>query len=193
MIHPDTELVRISPDTGLGVRATAPIPAGTIVWTRDAFDVVLSPPEVDALPPPLRRVADVHGYVDSRGRRVVCWDAGRYVNHSCDPAIRGLGDDVMLARRDLRPGDEITCDYAECNLLQSLRCLCRVDGCRGHVGPHDLLDLHTAWDAEVLALLPHAARVEQPLRDVVLDRPRLDAVLSGRTPPPSLVTVHRSA
>ena len=131
MIHPDTHLEVIHEDVGLGVRASADIPRGTLLWVRDALDVVLTGHEVRALPVRLRAQAERLGYQDSAGRTIVCWDAGKNVNHACAPAMRGVGHDAMIAVRDIAAGDEITCDYAECNLQEVLTCLCGAPTWRG--------------------------------------------------------------
>jgi len=189
MIHPDTELVFISAQVGRGVRATAAIPRGTVVWARDRFDLVLSAEEVEALPPAHRGVVEVWGYRDRRGRWILCADAGRFVNHSCEPAIRGVGDDLMIAVRDLSPGDEITCDYAECNV--ALRCACGAPGCRTEVREDDLHTYAERWDDEVRDALREAGLVQQPLFPFVLDPARTRAYLEGH-PAPSLRSVCRA-
>jgi len=189
MIHPDTRMVEISPEIGLGVRCTRPIPRGTILWALDRLDLVLAPAQVAALPPLLARPLARYGYRDARGRRVLCWDGGRYVNHSCVPAMRGVGGDVQIAVRDLEVGDEVTCDYAECNIDAPLECRCGAASCRGLIRGDDLLRHHAAWDAEVRAALGPAALVEQPLLPVLLDPDWFRAVLRGAIEPPSLRAV----
>ena len=97
MIHPDTSVVEVDAIKGLGVRATTSIPRGTVLWVRDAVDVVLSPEQVDALDGALAEHVDRLGYQDHLGRTIVCWDGGKYVNHSCAPTMRGVGPDAMIA------------------------------------------------------------------------------------------------
>jgi len=190
LIHPCTEIVPVDPRVGLGVRATRAIPRGTIVWALDRFDIVLAPAELAALDELHRALAERYGYRDHHGRCIVCWDGGRFVNHSCAPAMRGVGPEVMVAVRDLAAGDELTCDYAECNTDPPLDCHCGEACCRGRVGGQDLLRYHEPWDAEVRAALAAAARVEQPLWPVVRDPRWLHAVFEGRCPPPSLREIY---
>lgn len=185
MIHPDTELRFISDAIGWGVVAARPIPRGTITWARDEFDLVLPPERVVALPPHYREIVDRYAYVSPGGDYVLCWDFGRYVNHSCQPTSRSLGPDVEVAVRDIEPGEQLTSDYGELNLGESLECRCGVVECRGIVRRDDTLRLWLEWDGAVRDTLPSVRRVEQPLWPFVLEPARLEAILVGRLPLPS--------
>ncbi|MFP5245299.1 MAG: SET domain-containing protein [Thermoanaerobaculia bacterium] len=58
----------------------------------------------------------------------------RYVNHSCAPNtfLRRIHPRVELyALRDIRPGEELTCDYGESHHDGKLPCQCGAAGCRG--------------------------------------------------------------
>ena len=189
MMHPATSVVEINPRVGRGVRATAPIPRGTIVWARDAADEVLSPDEVEALPAKRRAFVHTYGYRDSRGFSIVCADAGKYVNHSCQPTLRGVGHDVMIAIRDIERGEEITCDYAECNLERDLECACGSPSCRGHIRLGDLLLYSGGWDVDVREAVRHAPKVAQPVLPFALDRDAVRSVIAGISAPLSLFDV----
>jgi len=182
MIHPDTELVYIGEHVGRGVRATKPIPRGTVVWARDVFDLVYTPDEIARFSPAHRALLQTHGYRMLDGRTVLCADAGRFINHSCDPSIRGINDDVMVAIRDLDIGDEITCDYAECHLLEPLLCRCGSTGCRGVVGEGDLYRYAGDWIADISAVVGLAAQIEQPVIPFVIDPGGTWELLSGARP-----------
>ena len=124
MIHPATEVRPVREPIGVGVFATTNIPRGTVVWILDRFDRVVRPEELRAWPAVTRMIAERFGYVDPHGSWVVCWDHGRLMNHSCDPATVSVGDGLEIARRDIGAGDEVTCDYGTLNLTGRLRCLC---------------------------------------------------------------------
>jgi len=168
---------------GQGVVALADIPRGTIVWTQDALDQVLDGPTVDRLPPALRVQVQRYAHRDAAGRYVLCWDAGRYVNHHCDPALRGVGPWFMVARRDIEVGEEITCDYAECNLSGAMMCECPYPGCRGQIHGRDLLRYAAAWDAEARDLAARMRTVAQPLWPYLLDPAEADALRRGDRAP----------
>jgi hypothetical protein len=191
VIHPDTELSTFDPAVGVGVRTTAPIPRGTLLWVRDRFDFVLDPADVERLPPLLWAQLDRLGYRDARGQFVLCWDGGKHVNHSCAPAMRGVGHDAMIAVRDLGPGDEVTCDYAECNLDQPLDCLCGAPGCRRTIVRPTPPACWAAWQPEVEAAVELGRSLPQPLLEVAVDED-LPKVLAGTLPVPKLRLVENA-
>lgn len=185
MIHPATRVAEVSPSVGLGVFATASIPAGTIVWTQDRFDRVISPAEYAEMDAAHRAVLDRYAHLDADQTRILCWDAGRYVNHACRPNLRGIGTWFMVASRDIGSGDELTCDYAECNILEPLDCRCGSPRCRGRVHAEDLRFHYAAMDDEARALLPAVRSVRQPLWPFLLDPDRARAWIQGEEDLPS--------
>jgi uncharacterized protein len=57
----------------------------------------------------------------------------RYINHSCRPNayMRIIGRHVeFYALREIRPGEEVTCDYGETQHEGTLACRCGRPGCR---------------------------------------------------------------
>ena len=57
-----------------------------------------------------------------------------YINHSCRPnSYMRLtrGHLLFMALRDIRPGEEITCDYISTHHPDPYRCRCKAEGCRG--------------------------------------------------------------
>ncbi len=59
-----------------------------------------------------------------------------YINHSCRPNsfMQTFGRRLLvLALRDIRPGEEITVDYVETMHSDRKRCTCGVPGCRGKI------------------------------------------------------------
>ncbi|MCB9495681.1 MAG: SET domain-containing protein-lysine N-methyltransferase [Fibrobacteria bacterium] len=166
MIHPGTR-VQSTPDRGLGVFATEFLPQGTILWAQDPLDSVYEAREWEVLPSSLRAVADTYCWVDALGRRVLCWDHGRHVNHACDPNTLTSPWGFEVALRDIEPGEEITDDYGLFNILEPLDCACGAPRCRGRIGPAGAKDMVEDWDHRLAASLPQVARVAQPLREVI--------------------------
>lgn len=181
-------MVRVSAAIGRGVVATAPLPRGTIVWLQDRFDRVVPRDEGLGLDAAHRAVLDQWAHLDGNADWVLCWDGGRLVNHACDPSIRGLGPSIMVARRDLQAGDEITCDYAECNIEHALACDCGSVRCRRTVHGRDMLVYGPAWDDEARALLAAAQTTPQPLLPFAVDRQQAESMLAERTPIPTFVS-----
>jgi uncharacterized protein len=59
-----------------------------------------------------------------------------YINHSCDPTAfmqTVRGHLLILALRDIRPGEEITIDYVSTLHSDRKRCTCRAPNCRGRI------------------------------------------------------------
>lgn len=174
MLHPATRLHWINDAVGYGVIATQHIPKGTILWALDPLDQVFTAEQVRKLGPALWPHMERYSYVNGQGMRVLCWDHGRFMNHSCDPVSLSPGVDFELAVRDVAPGDEITCDYASLNLEQDLECLCGSPTCRGRITRKEFLALAPLWDARLRAAVQLVNRVEQPLLPWVKDRALLD-------------------
>lgn len=196
MIHPDTELRFVSDTVGYGVFATAFIPRGTILWVLDYFDRILSPAEVRALPAAPRAVVERYSYVDPDGSYVFCWDFGRYMNHSCDPTTRSVGQAFEVTVRDVHPGDHLTCEYGVLNIGGSFECACGSANCRGSVSPADL-DAHAErWDREAKEAFALVGRVAQPLLPYAklsdADAALLADALSGRQAAIPSVLAYRS-
>ncbi len=185
MIHPATELRYINPTVGSGVFARAFIPRGTITWTRCRFDRALSPAEVAALPEPYQRVIEHYAYNSPAGEIVLCWDIARFMNHSCDPTVMCIYDEVDIAVRDIQAGDQLTYEYGTLNIDYVLNCQCGSANCRGKVLRDDALRHGPEWDERVRQALADARQVAQPLREFVVDLARLDDVLAGRAAPVS--------
>ncbi|MFC4118414.1 SET domain-containing protein [Nonomuraea zeae] len=136
-LHPHLE-VRPSPIAGAGLFATAAIPAGTVVSrlggrlvsTARLRALIDDPalPYVDTI----AVAADLHlvlpaGRPNGKG------------NHACDPNLWWTGPYTLAARRDLRPGEEATNDYATSTAEPGfgMECRCGAALCRGRVTGED--------------------------------------------------------
>ena len=61
-----------------------------------------------------------------------------FINHSCDPNVGFAGNIVLVAMRDIRPGEELTTDYALFDDYDgSMPCQCGTALCRGVINGHD--------------------------------------------------------
>lgn len=185
MIHPHTELRPVSPTIGLGIFATKLIPRGTVTWVQDTLDIELTAEQFHALPEPQRVLVHHYSYLDSRGLYVLCWDSGRYMNHSCSATTISYGTICDVALRDIQPGEELTCDYVLLNLEHRLTCHCGSPTCRGEVAPGDFEKVGHLLDQAIQDVTPFLSRVEQPLAAMMLppERARLEAVMKGSAAP----------
>jgi hypothetical protein len=150
---------------------------------------VLTHADVEALGACYRPFIDRYAYVDHLGRRILCWDAGRHVNHHCNANTRALGLDAQVATRDIEVGEQLTCDYGECNLVEPLCCQCGAAHCRGTIRPSDLRVFADQWDAEVAAAVRSSVGLAQPLLQFAVDPVATAAILHGVAQPPSIMCV----
>lgn len=182
MIHPELKLTFINDSVGFGLVASEPLPRGTITWTQDPLDHVLSDARFAALGPAFERELLRYAWRNREGDWILCWDHGRFMNHSCRPNSLSPGLDFEVAVRDIEAGEEVTCDYAALNLEASFRCACGLAECRGEVHGEDFERLSGTWDASLREAFSGIGDVPQPLYDIlsVADR---SAIIAGLCDP----------
>jgi len=163
MIHPDTELRFVGEQVGHGVFATRDIPRGTITWVRDKLDQAFSAEQIRQMREPHQQILGRYGYIDRHGKMILCWDHGRFMNHSCEATCLSAGYDFEVAVRDVRAGEELTDDYSTLNLESGFACACSRANCRGHIQPDDNVDGADRWDDMLRETFPQIQKVTQPL------------------------------
>ena len=183
MIHPDTELAFISPAVGRGVRATRFLPRGTIVWALCKLDLVMSAAEVASLGPVYHPIFDKYAYIDPEGSSILCWDHARFINHACRPSVRGAHPHFQIITRDVAAGEELTCEYAECNVEPAMECLCDAPDCRSAISGKDLIRYGETWDEEVAQAVASIDKVDQPLWSYLRDPDLARDIAAGRRAP----------
>jgi SET domain-containing protein len=103
---------------GVGLFAAQNIPKGTVIWRLNRIvDLLLSERDLEALSLPSREQIKKYTYQDRFLRQyVLCGDDARFFNHADgQPNCLDLPDDdggTTVASRDIREGEELTCDYA---------------------------------------------------------------------------------
>ncbi len=192
MLHPHTRLGFVDEQIGYGVFATHFIPAGTITWTLDPLDQVVSSTKLEGIPASLWSVLERYAFLNGRGDYILCWDFARFMNHSCNPTSLAPGMDVEIAVRDIEPGEQITGDYGAYNLERDLFCCCGATNCRGTVRRTDF-DLYAdEWDGKLRRAVARMNAVEQPLWEHVKDQHELNAAAANPALLPTC-TLHRVA
>lgn len=166
MMHPDTKISFISPEKGYGVVATKFIPKGTITWVQDELDRVLKPSEVNKLNPFTKKYLDKYCFTNKFGELVLCWDNGKFVNHSFKPNCFSTAYDFEIAIKDIHPGDELTDDYGYLNVDTPFEVIDEGTD-RKTVFPDDLLHFHPEWDLLIQNNAKHVLQVNQPLLPLV--------------------------
>ncbi len=163
MIHPHTELKKISESIGYGVFATQIIPAGTIVYVKDSLEKEISPKAYAKLSSETRKMVDKYSYIDPSGVRIISWDFAKYVNHCCNCNTISTGYGFEIALRDIMPGEEITDEYGLFNLDEDMNLECGFSGCRKRISNSDFDKYYPQWDEKIKAILPLLFQVNQPL------------------------------
>ncbi len=95
---------------GLGVFADETIRKGTKIWRFViGFDRYYSRKQFAKLPKPAKDFIKLHGY-QWENEILLSMDHDTFMNHSDDPNTF-FHNGYVVARRDIRKGDEITNDY----------------------------------------------------------------------------------
>jgi uncharacterized protein len=130
--------VRASAIHGQGLFAAHAIAAGEIVAVKGGH--ILTKAQWTALEPELG-AAEIQIAEDlfigpvRQDQRDGCMI---YTNHSCEPNIAIQGQIVFVAKRDIRPGEELTHDWATTDDDDSvMQCRCGSASCRGTVSGKD--------------------------------------------------------
>ena len=181
MIHPDTELKFIDDEIGHGVVAKKLIPAGTIIWTLDKLDRELTPEEFYGLDPVCRPFVENHTFRNRKGNFILCWDIGKYINHSFKPNCMATAYNFEIAIRDIQAGEQLTDDYGFLNILEPFRA--SDEGTeRKVVYPDDLVRFHQQWDKQVEQVFSKITEVTQPLKPIVSNEiwEKIEMITAGK-------------
>jgi uncharacterized protein len=166
MIHPDTELRYIDDVVGYGVVALKKIPKGTIVWVQDKFDQEFTPGEVEQMEPIYKELIRKYTFRNHQGNHILCWDFGRYVNHSFNSNCLTTGYEFEIAVRDIEPGEELTDDYGYLNITANFE-IKGANSERKTFYPDDLLRYYKLWDGILMESIPFMTKVDQPLETLI--------------------------
>jgi uncharacterized protein len=111
-------LLKPSDIAGIGLFAAEDIPKGTVTWRfMPRFDRLLTEDEIESLPEIARASLLDHVYLhEASGKFVLCADNARFMNHADNPNTEGVHEPGAIegydiASRDIRAGEELTCDY----------------------------------------------------------------------------------
>ena len=102
---------------GIGLFADEFIPEGTVIWEfHSSVDTKLTSEQIAQLSLPCQEQMRRYTYREKfSGKYVLCGDDARFFNHSADPNcidIDNAAEGLTIARRNIYPGEELTCDYA---------------------------------------------------------------------------------
>lgn len=168
MIHPKTEIKFINNEVGYGVVATEFIPAGTITWVLDKLDREFSPKEFEAMHPLYQNILDTYSFRNNKGNLILCWDHGRYVNHSFNSNCLTTAYDFEIAIRDINAGEQLTDDYGYLNIQAPFRGIDEGTK-RKVVYPNDLEKYHKVWDQKIKKVFSRIISCDQELKVLIDD------------------------
>jgi len=104
---------------GAGCFAEENVPEGMLLWKLNPpFDIVLADVEyrnaLISLPLAAQKFIHSHAYEGKgplKGKWVVCAADAIFMNHSPNPTVRVEEDSTSYAARDIKIGEELTCNY----------------------------------------------------------------------------------
>jgi uncharacterized protein len=100
---------------GVGCFTAEDIRGGQIVWKMDPIlDVEIEADKIDRYPPAIKSFLQMYAYGQLAGPGktfILCGDHARHMNHSENPNLIEAGDSSNIAARDIKAGEELTCDY----------------------------------------------------------------------------------
>lgn len=174
MIHPKTELKFISSEIGYGIFASEDLPAGTIVYVKDAMEISIEPIDYLQMKGLLKDNVDRFSYIDEYGNRIVSWDLAKYVNHCCDCNTISTGYGFEIAIKDIKKGDQITDEYGIFNLDQPMEVSCGKNCCRNILTNKDFENHYKEWDEKIKKVIQSVFKVDQALIDVIDEQTQLE-------------------
>ena len=111
-------------------------------------------------------ILETYTFRNNNGNLVLCWDNGRYVNHSFNSNCLSTAYDFEIAVRDIHPGEQLTDDYGYLNISKPFRGMDEGTK-RKVVYPDDLLKYSKVWDKKLLKVFNRIPQLEQPLRSLI--------------------------
>lgn len=110
---------------GLGCFAGEDIKKGQLVWRFDeGIDLVFTEEQLKELPSSFSEFLKVYAYSplsESEKVFILCADHARHMNHSEDPNLLETPEGTNVALRDIKKGEELTCDYNQFDKEASLK------------------------------------------------------------------------
>ncbi len=127
---------RLTADAGWGSFAVEPIAAGETVAAFGGW--VVTRDQLDELPAE-RRSRSIQLDDDLFLASAETPEPGDMVNHSCAPNCGMSGQTLVVAMRDIAPGEELTYDYAmsDGSPYDEFECSCGHPQCRGKISGSD--------------------------------------------------------
>jgi uncharacterized protein len=118
-------LLKYSEIHGLGCFADEDIIKGQLVWRLDpGIDLTFKSSEYENFPDSFKEFLKVYAYSpidDSEKCYILCADHARHMNHSEDPNLMETSEGYNVAIRDIKKGEELTCNYKQFDQEASIK------------------------------------------------------------------------
>jgi len=158
MLHPAIVVRHKESVYGNGLFTTEFIPEGTVLWKLK--DPTYTLKEIQTWPEEKLKAFKRYGFQCGVDRYSLPYSISREANHSCNPNMWWTDSDTLISRWDIHPREELTYDYASCdiNLPIDMDCYCGAQNCRRKITHLDYLDPN--WQKQYgLNLPPHVLDV----------------------------------
>lgn len=98
---------------GIGVFADEDVSKGDVVWKyHSILDITMSVTDVEVQDETIKNYLKKYAYLDVNDNHYyLCGDNARFTNHSDDPNVITFTNEIQIAVRDIKKGEEITESY----------------------------------------------------------------------------------
>jgi hypothetical protein len=160
----------------------------------DKFDREFTPKEVEKLEPIYQNILDTYTYRNNKGNFVLCWDLGRFVNHSFNSNCLTTAYDFEIAIRDIHPGEQLTDDYGYLNISEPFKGIDEGTK-RKTVYPDDLVKYYKVWDKKIEKVFSKITEHDQPLKALIHDSLwlKIEDIIKGKKPLDSILKNYYSS
>ena len=126
-------------------------------------------------------ILDFYTFRNNQGNFVLCWDNGRYVNHSFNSNCLTTAYDFEIAIRDIHPGEQLTDDYGYLNITEPFKPIPEKSR-RKIVYPDDLVKYSKMWDKKLEKSFRQIPHKEQALRSLISNEvwQKIEAIARGK-------------
>ncbi len=140
MLHPAIVATSKGSIHGSCLVTNQPIRAGEAVWELD--EPMYTWKEIESWSEERRQAFDWYGFQCGVDQYSLPEGLSREMNHSCDPNLWWSGSTILVARRDIQAGEEITYDYSTADVDNAfeMECTCGSSRCRVTISNRDHLD-----------------------------------------------------
>lgn len=118
----------------------------------DKLDREFSQIDFEKMDPIYQDILETYTFRNNKGNFVLCWDNGKFINHSFNANCLTTAYDFEISIRDIHAGEQLTDDYGYLNISKPFRGV-NEGTKRKVVYPDDLLKYYNVWDKKLVGFL----------------------------------------